>query len=103
MNKVIKNYIEGIEDLDRVSDDPCSSFMDISVRIDRVKNLKEKAIVHLGEIELKKIMAKAERCENCGCRDCAEYIENPYNKEVYSNKAMRWLCADCYNKLVMDI
>lgn len=42
-------------------------------------------------------------CENCGCRDCAEYVEAPYTKEMTGKTVMVWLCADCYNSEVDGI
>ena len=49
MKDCVDKYIEAEEELTRVSNDGSSSFMDVSIRIDRVKEARNKAIQYLGE------------------------------------------------------
>ncbi len=41
-------------------------------------------------------------CERCGSQN-ADYVENPYAKEMYGDTEMEWLCSDCYNDIRGDI
>lgn len=60
MIKEVESYLKAKEDLAHVSKGGAGyascSFMDISVRIDREKEAKKKAIKAIGEIELKNIL-----------------------------------------------
>ena len=44
-----------------------------------------------------------ERCEKCGCKDCASYVEDPYQKDMNDTIVMRWLCSECYADIAGDI
>jgi len=54
MSVEIENYIKAKEDLERVSKDFNSSFMDVSVRMDRVDEFRIEAVKSLGEQALQK-------------------------------------------------
>ena len=41
-------------------------------------------------------------CERCGSPD-AEYVENPYQKEIYGKSVMEWLCDTCLEDIRGDI
>ena len=43
-------------------------------------------------------------CEQCGCGlDHADYVENPYIKEMCGDSVMVLLCDDCYLDSVMSV
>ena len=64
INSLVEKYIAAEEDLERVSNNGSSSFMDVSVRIDRVKVAKDKAIQHLGKQSLKAIITSIKQGVN---------------------------------------
>jgi hypothetical protein len=55
MNKKVKKYLDAKEDLKVVEKDYRSSWMDVSVRLDRVEQYKNEAIIALGTKALKEI------------------------------------------------
>ena len=42
-------------------------------------------------------------CEICKCKDCAEYVLDPYQKEMYDVEVYIWICDDCYRDKQGDI
>jgi len=64
MKTTVDKYLEAEEDLERVSEDINSSFMDVSVRIDRVRVAKQKAIQELGELALQAILITKNKNRN---------------------------------------
>lgn len=41
-------------------------------------------------------------CDDCGC-ECAEWVIDPFDYEMYGAKNYCWLCDDCYHERCMDI
>jgi len=41
-------------------------------------------------------------CEHCGRGD-ADYVANPYYKEMNDTTLMEWICGECYTSLCGDI
>ena len=56
--KEVKRYEEALKDLERVRRNGLSSFMDVSVRMERVETAKKKAIKALGTKELERLREK---------------------------------------------
>ena len=42
-------------------------------------------------------------CKRCGCTQCANYVKNPYQWEIYEEVVMEWLCLECYSDISGDI
>jgi hypothetical protein len=56
--KELDDYNYAKHDLERVKKNGLASFMDISVRIDRLKEAEQKLIYALGRIEFDKLLEK---------------------------------------------
>ena len=41
-------------------------------------------------------------CSRCGS-EYADYIENPYQKDMFNQSIFEWLCCDCYKDCLGDI
>ena len=85
MIEEVKKYFEAKQNLDDVSKGGKNyhscSFMDISIRMDRLEEAKKKAIEALGSIKLKEIEEEATVSE----WDCATNYTEP-TKVLYHNK-----------------
>ena len=51
--------------------------------------------------ELEERKATPGFCDVCG--EPAEYVEDPYDYDMYGEHHMRWLCPTCYHDACMDI
>lgn len=48
--------------------------------------------------------ADSEYCQECGLKkDDVGLVEDPFQRDVHQEQVMRYLCDDCYDKLVEDI
>jgi hypothetical protein len=42
-------------------------------------------------------------CEICGTTEGVEFVENPYQVEIYDRHEKEWLCYDCIKDIWGDV
>lgn len=55
-----------------------------------------------GERQLEILKNTPGHCSQCGAPN-ADYVDDPFDCEIYGEHNKRWLCPDCYHDIAMDV
>lgn len=82
-------------------DEPCDYTDEQKQYVQDIKDEIERKRIER-ELELERLKETPGHCSECGA-PYANWVDDPYDYEMYGTHNKRWLCSECYHDIAMDV